>query len=763
MASTKNLHLSMTPEGTNKSFLDWRLEQDGTENSNMQKLDAAWGDMAARVDGALAAVGKPTVAETAADMTDQTRAYVYTGSETGYTYGNWYYYDAEEEAWVSGGVYQASAVETDETLRVEGMAADAKATGELVAINETPMAGTKISITTTSEDVTLATMDDVDELKTQLINLGTYDIAYPFADGYINLGGGIGSTVSLTPTALGGWYNCVANVEEHDTIIITAYGGSASRAWGFIDEDNKLLSVANTSTTVSDFTLTIPSGAKKVIVNSSTAVQYKCIKRKLIDKNYIDTKDARINQSIGVIMQDHELTNNEQLFDTNDVKVGDVIGYKMSVANVGTAYIGLYDANNVRLAYYGKPTSGASLGIYSGTFEIPSGFSYAKMVIESASANMIDLFLNNSGYVALNEVGKLETEIDMKESIETPSIVLPSAFYAIEGKECNIYYSDIVKSYDHEQYVFRATVSPSLATIVIYPNWVSITPDASTHGSYTITFSVYRKSDWTQCATATTNFYVSENASVTKKVLFIGDSLTYRSVYQARLAELNGIESIGTVSRTITYEGSSVTIKSEGRNGWATYNYADSEVAGFNIKTDAEGNVFYNPDTQDFDFSYYMTQNGATIGTPDYIVIALGTNGMNQYGKNASLASFDKMIASIKTWNASAKIFIHLMPPVSRNGYKRSGPTGANSATTLWYDMISELITKYDGVSGVNVIPVYAMLDDVNDYQYVTVDASAINDTQITIASDDYMHPAYYGYLHMADAYYNTLLYFIQQ
>ena len=176
MASTKNLHLSMTPEGTNKSFLDWRLEQDGTENSNMQKLDAAWGDMAARVDGALAAVGKPTVAETAADMTDQTRAYVYTGSETGYTYGNWYYYDAEEEEWVSGGVYQASAVETDETLRVEGMAADAKATGELVAINETPMAGTKISITTTTEDVTLATMDDVDELKTQLSGLGVFNV-----------------------------------------------------------------------------------------------------------------------------------------------------------------------------------------------------------------------------------------------------------------------------------------------------------------------------------------------------------------------------------------------------------------------------------------------------------------------------------------------------------------------------------------------------------------------------------------------------------
>ena len=45
----------------------------------------------------------PEVANFVADMEDQTKIYVYTGSESGYVAGNWYYYD--EEAWVSGGVY----------------------------------------------------------------------------------------------------------------------------------------------------------------------------------------------------------------------------------------------------------------------------------------------------------------------------------------------------------------------------------------------------------------------------------------------------------------------------------------------------------------------------------------------------------------------------------------------------------------------------------------------------------------------------------
>lgn len=77
------------------------------------------------------AVGGPNVASTVSAMTDTSKVYVYTGSETGYTAGNWYYYNGS--AWVSGGVYQAAAVETDTTLTMPGEPADAKATGDAVA------------------------------------------------------------------------------------------------------------------------------------------------------------------------------------------------------------------------------------------------------------------------------------------------------------------------------------------------------------------------------------------------------------------------------------------------------------------------------------------------------------------------------------------------------------------------------------------------------------------------------------------------------
>lgn len=73
-------------------------------------------------------IGAPYIATTVAGMTDKTRVYVYQGSESGYTNGNWYYWNGS--AWTSGGTYNSAAVDTDKTLTQSDKPADSAVVGK---------------------------------------------------------------------------------------------------------------------------------------------------------------------------------------------------------------------------------------------------------------------------------------------------------------------------------------------------------------------------------------------------------------------------------------------------------------------------------------------------------------------------------------------------------------------------------------------------------------------------------------------------------
>ena len=75
------------------------------------------------------ASGSPTPVETVAEMTDESAVYLYTGSETGYTAGNWYFWNGS--AWTSGGTYGGATTST--TFNRHGVPADDFAVGEALA------------------------------------------------------------------------------------------------------------------------------------------------------------------------------------------------------------------------------------------------------------------------------------------------------------------------------------------------------------------------------------------------------------------------------------------------------------------------------------------------------------------------------------------------------------------------------------------------------------------------------------------------------
>ena len=90
-------------------------------------------------------VGTPLKASTASAMNNRDKIYVYTGNETGYTNGHWYYYDGTN--WADGGVYNSSAVNTDKTLSVEDIPADAKKTGDEISELKEDLIATNAEVT----------------------------------------------------------------------------------------------------------------------------------------------------------------------------------------------------------------------------------------------------------------------------------------------------------------------------------------------------------------------------------------------------------------------------------------------------------------------------------------------------------------------------------------------------------------------------------------------------------------------------------------
>ena len=75
-------------------------------------------------------IGAPQIATQASNMTNKNSIYVYTGSESGYINGNWYSWNGS--SWVSGGVYNSIAIETDKTLSVSDQPADAAAVRQFI-------------------------------------------------------------------------------------------------------------------------------------------------------------------------------------------------------------------------------------------------------------------------------------------------------------------------------------------------------------------------------------------------------------------------------------------------------------------------------------------------------------------------------------------------------------------------------------------------------------------------------------------------------
>ena len=189
-------------------------------------------------------IGSPLTASAASDMTNQNKIYVYTGSEEGYIFGNWYYYDGS--TWVSGGVYNSTAFKTDSTLTYEGEAADSKATGDALDLLKSDLSKQKSDSGYEAIDVKW------NKNKILVTDTGQVDVNFEYP--------------------LDGWSYCILDCHEGDAFIINGNSGTSNpHAWYFADSEYSLISRSYAEDYVyNDYLVYAPKNATKLIIHTKS-------------------------------------------------------------------------------------------------------------------------------------------------------------------------------------------------------------------------------------------------------------------------------------------------------------------------------------------------------------------------------------------------------------------------------------------------------------------------------------------------------------
>lgn len=337
---------------------------------------------------------------------------------------------------------------------------------------------------------------------------------------------------------------------------------------------------------------------------------------------------------------------------------------------------------------------------------------------------------------------------------------LPDKIYALVGFETNVYFENLVENW--EQYDWNVTCLKGMQLDRGY----RITPAADDAGEYTLTITA-KLSDTQQVAKTVTLVVVSSDAGTgeTASVIILGDSTTYNGIAVTKLNanfadDAMSVSTLGTIGTAPNNH--------EGRSGWTLNDYFTKASITYPAG-DPRGtiyNPFYNPTTQTWDAAYYFANSG--IAVPDWFVINMGINDMFRYENDAALNTaietavgyLDAMIESLHSASVENVCICLTIPPnhsqdafgkayncnQTRNRYKRNN--------TLW---VSRLIAEYDGreSEGVYLIPINAALDTVYNMGMESLPVNARN-TAITYQSpigNGGVHPVESGYWQIADVY----------
>ena len=376
-----------------------------------------------------------------------------------------------------------------------------------------------------------------------------------------------------------------------------------------------------------------------------------------------------------------------------------------------------------------------------------------------------------TGYEPTAEfVDDIQAQFPVDSADYVPELVVPPAIYAVENRESNIYFDNLVLEDVSRYNVDIATASG----IGRHQNERWTWTPSGTLASGVITISLHDKGTSTQLTSASSFQRTAASGAgsgLTKKVMLIGDSLTNDATITQTLLDIDATDVM-----SITLYGTRGTAPNshEGRGGWTVTNY--TSPSGL-LSTPSGDIPIPNPfwrasGTPAVDFGWYLTQNA--YPAMDWVLIQLGTNdvfpatsdGAAVSATQAALTRLDTLINSIKASNASTKVGLMIAPPPSfdQDAFGSSYGDGRTRwrfkrNILIW---ARDLIARYQGRESTDrifIVPSNTALDTVNNMSRATSAPVNSRSAVTSTRQNNGVHPATSGYQQIADAVWAFLKY----
>lgn len=320
-----------------------------------------------------------------------------------------------------------------------------------------------------------------------------------------------------------------------------------------------------------------------------------------------------------------------------------------------------------------------------------------------------------------NETGSGQSGVSLK-------LNLPPEIYAVTGKEVNIYFENEA-SLPLSDYQVDVTCSLGKQ---MSNRW---TANPTNSGDHPITIDVYKDFEMVAQVNSTVKVKTSDVGSgIEKDAIVVGDSTIAQDFLINHLEDM-----FETDPLTINFKGTHGTygeLHNEGYAGWTIHDLRTNKTYNDVV------NPFYNPIKADFDFAYYMTNQGYT--GLDYVVLCFGINDTFSFTNDSTLlnkipdiiADFNYIINNIHAYDSNIKIgvCVTIPPNASQDAFGNDYYTGQTQwrykrNNALW---IEQLINAFKGKTPQNIylIPDNSCIDTIIGFRDAVHPNKEVGDKQ---------------------------------